>query len=173
MDILVPGLWHTAQLAKEGCWSQGLLCAYTELSSPGCCAGDFRGSLSVCGEEQLLPGPARVSCGPGSCVASSQGISESSWAEQLTTYFFSCSQWLPKTIHSCDPVAAANLVMSRVLAHDKSGHFFAGNNLCNEGLRSFCHRTVPKDFQGELALHRAIQLERIEGQKSQFVQAMP
>lgn len=48
------------------------------------------------GEEQLLPGPARVSCGPGSCVASSQGISDSSWAEQLTTCFFSCSQWLPK-----------------------------------------------------------------------------
>jgi len=95
-----------------------------------------------------------------------------SWAELLTTCF-SCSQWLPKTIHSCDPVAAANLMILWVLADDKSGHSFAENSLCNEGLRSFCHRTVPKFFQGELALHRAVQLERTEGQNSWVVQAMP
>lgn len=65
------------------------------------------------GEEQLLPSPARVSSGPDSCIASSQGtawISGPSWAELLTTCFFFCSQWLPKTIHSCDPVAVAILV---------------------------------------------------------------
>lgn len=86
------------------------------------------------GEEQLLPGPARVSYGPGSCVASSQGIvwiSGPSWAELLTTCCFSPSQWLPKTIHSCDPVAAANPVILGVLADNKSGHSFAGDSLCD------------------------------------------
>lgn len=128
------------------------------------------------GEDQLLPGPARVSCGPDSCVASSQGsawISGRSWAELLTTCYFSCSQWLPKPINSCDPVAAAKLVILRVLADDKRGRSFAGNSLCREGLRSFCHRTVPKDLQGELALHGAIQLGRTEGQKSWLVSVMP
>lgn len=111
------------------------MCLHKEFSSSECSMWYFgRSSLSVHGEEQLLPGPARVSGGPGSCVASSRGtvwISGSSWAELLTTCFFSCSQWLPKTIHSCDPVAAASPVILGVFADDKSGHSFAGNSLCD------------------------------------------
>lgn len=158
MGILVPGLWHTAQLAKARCWSQGLPCAYTEsFPAPHAAQGILGGAAFQCAVRNSI-----CLVQPGSpvdlaAVASSQEttwISGPSWAELLTTSFFSCSQWLPKTINSCDPVAAANLVILRVLADNKSGHSFAGNSLCNEGLRNFCHRTVPKDFHGELPLAR-------------------
>lgn len=88
--------------------------------------------MSVHGEKQLLPSLARVSCGLDSCVATSQGttwISGPSSSELLTTCCFFCSQWLHITIHSSDPVAAANLVIPRVLVNNKGGHSFAGNSL--------------------------------------------
>lgn len=57
-------------------------------------------------------------------------------------------------------MAATNLVI--LVADHISRCSFAGNSSCSVGLRSFCFKTVPKDFQEELALHWAVQLERVE-----------
>lgn len=103
MDSFVLGLWCTAQFALEGtgAGARAAMCLHRAFQPSRLGRVFQEEQLVSAGEEQLLLGPARVFCAPGSSVASLQGtawILGPSWALLLTACFFCLKPLIPAVL---------------------------------------------------------------------------